>query len=237
MPVARFMELALGHPELGYYQGREPFGPRGDFVSAPEISQMFGEIVAAWLAQAWADLGRPAPARLVELGPGRGTLMVDMLRILVGVPGLRQSVTVHMVETSARLRAVQRERLAGQDAHWHESLAEVPGGPVLLVANELFDALPVHQLVRTEDGWRERCVGLDPTGALAFVLADEPAPLAAKIPDAAMADPGAAGCAAPPAVTICFFHPLSRSIRIQDEWCGTTKRRPAMTGTTAPLKK
>ncbi len=189
--VARFIEQALQHPTLGYYRRRQPFGAHGDFVSAPEMSQMFGELVGAWLAQAWADLGGPAPVRLVELGPGRGTMMADMLRTINHAPDLRAAVAIHLVETSGRLRATQREHLAGEEVHWHDDLAAVPPGPMLLVANEFFDALPVHQLVLTGHGWRERRVGLGPAGEFAYILADAPDALAVQIPEAAEAPPGA----------------------------------------------
>jgi NADH dehydrogenase [ubiquinone] 1 alpha subcomplex assembly factor 7 len=176
------MTLALLHPDLGYYARRDPLGSAGDFVTAPEISQMFGEIVGLWLAEAWVGLGRPAPARLVELGPGRGTLMADLLRATVPVESFHRSLDIHLVETSARLRALQAERLAGTDAEWHDDLGEVPPGPLLLVANEFFDALPVHQLVRTADDWVERRVGLA-EGGLAFVPDDRRSPLAEQIPE------------------------------------------------------
>jgi NADH dehydrogenase [ubiquinone] 1 alpha subcomplex assembly factor 7 len=185
LPVARYMSLALAHPEHGYYRRGDPLGAAGDFVTAPEISQMFGEIVALWLAQAWLDRGRPRPLRLVEIGPGRGTMMADMLRALRAVPELSAAAEVHLVETSPRLRELQRQHLAGRQVVWHDELAGVPAGPLLLVANEVLDALPVHQLVRTAGGWVERCVGLGEAGRLAFVPASEPAPaaLAAGLPD------------------------------------------------------
>jgi NADH dehydrogenase [ubiquinone] 1 alpha subcomplex assembly factor 7 len=183
--IARFMSLALGHPELGYYRRRDPFGAAGDFTSAPEISQMFGEVIGLWLAQAWLELGSPAPVRLVELGPGRGTMMSDVLRAARGVPGLSACLEVHLVETSPKLEAIQRQRLQGMPVSWHARLDEVPMGPLLLVANEFLDALPVHQLVMTGRGWVERGVGLAPDGALAFVLGSEPSPLAEGLADAA----------------------------------------------------
>ena len=142
LPVADFMALALGDPTQGYYQGRDPLGAAGDFTTAPEISQMFGEIVGLWLAEAWAQCGRPAPALLVELGPGRGTLMADLLRATARVEGFRRSLAVHLVEASPRLRALQADRLGGVDATWHERFEQVPAGPLFLVANEFFDALP-----------------------------------------------------------------------------------------------
>ncbi len=157
MTVAEFMALALGHPRHGYYATRDPLGRAGDFVTAPEISQMFGEMVGVWLAAAWEGAGRPAPVRLVELGPGRGTLMADALRA-AGRSGLGQAADLWLVETSPVLRAAQAERLPG--AAWAASLAEVPEGPLLLVANEFFDALPVRQFLASPEGWRERVVGL-----------------------------------------------------------------------------
>ncbi|MGH6943548.1 MAG: class I SAM-dependent methyltransferase, partial [Geminicoccaceae bacterium] len=192
LSLARYMELALGHPAYGYYRRREPLGASGDFITAPEISQAFGEILALWLAQAWSDLGRPAPVRLVELGPGRGTLMADMLRAASRVAGFRQSLDVRLVETSERLRVAQRARLAGHEVRWHAAFEEVPQGPLLLIANEIFDALPVRQLVRAAHGWVERRVGLDDKGALGFVEDRELAPPAAlaDIPGHEAAPPG-----------------------------------------------
>ena len=184
LPVARFMDLALNHPTFGYYRNRDPLGAQGDFVTAPELSQAFGEVIGAWLAQAWLDLGGPAPLRLVELGPGRGTLLADALRATRDVAGLHRSARIHLVETSPRLRAAQAARLAGFDASWHGHFDEVPPGPLLLVANEFFDALPAHQLVATARGWVERCVGLDLGGRLTFRLAEHPSPLGARLPAA-----------------------------------------------------
>jgi NADH dehydrogenase [ubiquinone] 1 alpha subcomplex assembly factor 7 len=172
LPIARFMEQALGH----YYGRTDPLGAAGDFVTAPEISQTFGEIVGLWLAQAWADQGAPDPVRLVELGPGRGTLLADLLRATARVPGFHAALSLHLVETSPPLRRLQAERLAGRAASWHERLEEVPPGPLLLIANELFDALPIHQLVATEEGWRERVVGL---AAGRLILQQAPASLPA----------------------------------------------------------
>jgi NADH dehydrogenase [ubiquinone] 1 alpha subcomplex assembly factor 7 len=195
--VARFMSLALGHPELGYYRRRDPFGPAGDFTSAPEISQMFGEVIGLWLAQAWLELGSPSPVHLVEPGPGRGTMMSDLLRALRSVPGLSDSLEIHLVETSPKLQALQRDRLRGSPAAWHADLEEVPPGPTLLVANEFFDALPVHQLVLSERGWVERRIGLGPDGGLVFMLAAEPSPLADGIAGATAAPRGTVGEVSP----------------------------------------
>ncbi len=182
LDVATYMQLALGHPTLGYYATREPFGAAGDFVTAPELSQVFGELIGLCLAQRWLELGRPDPVALVELGPGRGTLMADAWRATRHVAGFHGAVRLHLVETSARLRALQAERLAGTGACWHDDLADVPAGiPLLLVANELLDALPVRQFERTREGWRERLVTLDAGGRLAFVLAPGVSPYAAEL--------------------------------------------------------
>ena len=170
--VADYMAHCLGDPEHGYYLAREPFGPAGDFVTAPEISQMFGELIGAWIAEAWNAAGRPTEVRLVELGPGRGTLASDMLRTLRLVPDLVAAARLHLVETSPRLRAIQAETLstAPIEMHWHDRLDDVPAGFTLTVANEFFDALPVRQFIRTDTAWQERVVGLDADGRLAFGL-------------------------------------------------------------------
>jgi SAM-dependent MidA family methyltransferase len=175
--VAEFMADCLLHPEHGYYATREPFGPAGDFTTAPEISQMFGELIGLCLAQAWQDRGAPAPVTLAEIGPGRGTLMADLLRATRRVPGFHAAARVTLIEASPRLRAVQRATLADHPAVWIDSTADLPPAPLLLVANEFFDALPVRQFVRHAQGWRERVLGLR-DGALAFGLA-APAPVAA----------------------------------------------------------
>lgn len=193
--IATFMAEALGHPTHGYYITRDPLGAAGDFTTAPEISQMFGEMVGVWLADCWLRLGSPNPVTLVELGPGRGTLMADALRATARVPGFHAALRLALVETSPALRARQATSLHGYDPAWYACLADVPTGPILLVANEFFDALPIRQFVRGPHGWAERKVGLDATGALAFML--EPAPVAAalhpvftdpRIPPGAMAE-------------------------------------------------
>lgn len=188
IPIAEFMAEALGHPRLGYYRSASPLGSEGDFTTAPEISQMFGELLGAWLAERWLAMGRPSPVRLVELGPGRGTLMADALRASRGVPGFHAALDLHLVETSQPLRAAQRAALATFSPTcaptWHERLDDVPAGPLLLVANEFFDALPVRQFHRTAEGWRERMVGLGPDGELRLALAPGLTPFAAALPDA-----------------------------------------------------
>jgi SAM-dependent MidA family methyltransferase len=168
--VARFMQLCLTHPRHGYYMGRDPFGRTGDFITAPEISQMFGELLGLWAPAVWDLMGRPDPVLLVELGPGRGTLMADVLRASNVLPGFRAALNVHLVEASPVLRERQRAALAQHDVAitWHDDLTDVPGGRHIVLANEFLDALPVHQAVMTPEGWRERVVGLDAAGDLTF---------------------------------------------------------------------
>lgn len=172
MPVFDFMGLCLGDPEHGYYMAREPFGEAGDFVTAPEVSQMFGEMIAAFVVETWERLGRPAPFNLVEFGPGRGTLMADLLRVARRVPAFFSAARLHLVETSPRLRAKQAATLAAQPLKptWHDRLDTLPPGPILVVANEFFDALPIRQFEFRDGRWHERVVGLDETGDLAFGL-------------------------------------------------------------------
>ena len=177
--VDRFMALALGHPTLGYYRTRDPLGASGDFITAPETSQMFGELIGAWAATVWLTMGQPARVRLVEFGPGRGTLLVDALRAARGVPAFFDAIDLHLVETSPVLREVQRARLASceRPIEWHDTLDTVPPGPTLVLANEFFDALPVRHYVQGSRGWHERLVGLSSASdRLAFGLAPEPEP-------------------------------------------------------------
>ncbi|MFZ1742205.1 MAG: SAM-dependent methyltransferase [Pontixanthobacter sp.] len=147
----------MGESNARYYAGKDPFGNSGDFITAPEISQMFGELIGLWLADMWIRGGREEPVYYVELGPGRGTLAKDALRAARKY-GLEPRV--HLVETSQALKDMQLKTVPG--AIWHNDLSTVPqDGPILLIANEFLDALPVRQLVRGPDGWRERMVGLD----------------------------------------------------------------------------
>lgn len=171
LPVSRYMALALGHPRHGYYMTRDPFGREGDFTTAPEISQMFGELLGLWAAHLWQAMGAPSRFRLVELGPGRGTLMADVLRATRIVPGFHGALSVHLVETSPVLRARQAETLSGAGAVWHDTVVSVLDGPAIVLANEFLDALPLDQFVMTAEGWCERLVGLGEDGELAFGLA------------------------------------------------------------------
>jgi NADH dehydrogenase [ubiquinone] 1 alpha subcomplex assembly factor 7 len=159
--IADFMAEALGHPEHGYYQRRDPLGRAGDFITAPEVSQMFGELIGLWCVEVWHQMGCPDPCRLVELGPGRGTLMADGLRAARVRPAFTAAMRLHLVETSPYLRQRQAERLQAHRPQWHARFAEVPDGPLLLVANEFFDALPLHQFTLAPEGWRERTVAHD----------------------------------------------------------------------------
>lgn len=171
IPVSDYMALCLFDPEAGYYTTRDPFGAAGDFITAPEVSQMFGELVAVWVYEAWRAVGSPVPITLAEIGPGRGTLMKDMLRALKRLdPALVGAATTALIEASPRLRQVQKEILndASGAIEWHETVASLPAAPLLIVGNELFDAVPIRQFVRTADGWRERMVGLDAKGGLGF---------------------------------------------------------------------
>jgi SAM-dependent MidA family methyltransferase len=173
--ISRYMALCLGHPRHGYYMTRDPFGAQGDFTTAPEISQMFGELLGLWAGAVWQMMGKPKSLRLVELGPGRGTLMADMLRAARIVPGFREALSIHLVEISPVLRQAQHQTLAGAAApSWHDGIETALDGPVIIIANEFLDALPLDQFVRTGDGWRERLVGLDARDELAFGLAGVP---------------------------------------------------------------
>ncbi|WP_372603772.1 class I SAM-dependent methyltransferase [Actibacterium sp.] len=174
--IADYMADCLLHPRHGYYATRDPFGATGDFTTAPEISQMFGEMIGLWLAQVWIDQGRPAPFTLAEIGPGRGTLMADILRVARAVPGFAEAARVHLVEASATLRTVQRRTLGDQPVTWADTVADLPQAPLFLVANEFFDALPIRQFQRDPAGWREVLVA-EKDGALSFGLS-APAPLA-----------------------------------------------------------
>jgi len=181
--VAQYMSACLHDPDDGYYATRPAIGEGGDFITAPMISQMFGELIGVWAAASWELMGKPDEVRLVEMGPGDGTLMGDILRTLRHAPKFLEAAEVWMVETSAPLRALQAARL-GEAVRWTDSLSQVPdGAPVLLIANELLDCLPARQFVRTAVGWAEQVVGLDADGELAFGLAATAA--GALLPDAA----------------------------------------------------
>ena len=164
--VANYMDLCLGHPEFGYYRRRDPLGVAGDFITAPEVSQLFGEMVGIWAADMIIKLGNPKKIILCELGPGRGTLMKDVLRVLSSLPNL--NIDVHLVEISETLREKQKAALG--NVNWHEDLESLPAdAPVIFIANEFFDALPFRQAVGTRGGWQEAVIGIQ-DDKLAFGL-------------------------------------------------------------------
>jgi SAM-dependent MidA family methyltransferase len=180
LTVAQYMTACLHDPQAGYYATRPSLGEAGDFLTAPLVSQMFGELIGVWAASAWTLMGAPDRFVLAEMGPGDGTLMDDLLRAGRALPGFLDAAEVWLVETSAPLAGLQQRRL-GQRVRWARSLDEVPGGaPLLLIANELLDCLPARQFVRTATGWAEQVVGLDAAGRLSFGLV----PAARPLPDA-----------------------------------------------------
>ncbi len=168
IPFYDYMEACLYDPEHGYYKKRDPLGRGGDFITAPKISQVFGELIGLWAGETWRLMGQPAAIALIELGPGRGTLMADALRALRVLPSFLKSVTVHLIETSGPLRGAQEAMLAGAGCPilCHARLGDVPPGPAIVIANEFIDCLPVRQYVF--DGpaqvWRERMVAFEDGG-------------------------------------------------------------------------
>jgi SAM-dependent MidA family methyltransferase len=188
LTVAQYMTACLHDPRDGYYATRPRLGEGGDFITAPLVSQMFGELIGLWAVECWTRLGGPGRFRLVEAGPGDGTLMSDLLRAARLAPDFLDAADLWLIETSAPLTEVQRARLATGplQPRWADSLAALPAGaPVILIANELLDCLPVRQFVRTARGWAERMVGLNDHGQLAFGLS--PRPVDRLMPEA---DPG-----------------------------------------------
>lgn len=169
--VADYFAMCLADPEYGYYITKDPFGVAGDFTTAPEISQLFGEMIGVYLVQSWQTQAPDGPVRIIEIGPGRGTLMADALRVMGKIaPVLLEQATIHMVETSPKLREIQKETLAKYDnkISWHNSFEDVPSGFFLLAANELFDAIPLRQFVKTDLGFRERTVTINASDELTF---------------------------------------------------------------------
>ncbi len=176
--VANFMGLCLTHPTKGYYKSADPLGAKGDFVTAPEITQMFGEIIGFFVVNLWQQMGSPKAFTLLELGPGRGTLMADMLRVACRAEGFRDGLDLRLFETNSALIAEQHGRLEPYGPQWINALDKVGDGPLLVVANEFFDALPIRQFVRGAQGWNERVIGLDGE-ELRFGLSPAPIPNAA----------------------------------------------------------
>ena len=180
IPIDEYFGLVLGHPQHGYYMSQQPFGLDGDFITAPEASQMFGELIGVWFASIYQSIGSPKQINLVEVGPGQGVLMADMLRAAKVMPGFRGAVQVHFVETSRRLREIQKAAVAkeGFSASWHDHFQDVPEGPMLLAGNEFFDAIPIKQFEKRGGKWHERFVGVNGDNKLGFVLSpDQVSPL------------------------------------------------------------
>lgn len=178
MSVASYMALCLTHPTKGYYKSDDPLGTAGDFVTAPEISQMFGELIGFFFVNLWQQMGSPRAFTLLELGPGRGTLMADMLRVACRAEGFRDALDLRLFETNPALISEQNARLEPYEPKWIDSFEKVGEGPLLVVANEFFDALPIRQFVRMADGWHERMVGLT-DGQRSFGLNPTPIPVTA----------------------------------------------------------
>ncbi|MFV0294832.1 MAG: class I SAM-dependent methyltransferase [Hyphomicrobiaceae bacterium] len=179
--VDAYMEACLGDPEHGYYRTQAAIGAEGDFITAPEISQIFGELIGLWAAVVWQGMGEPGSIRLVELGPGRGTLMADALRAVRVLPGFLEAAEVLLVEPNPVLRQRQQttleaQRDAGVRLAWHETLVDIEGGPTILIANEVLDVLPARQWIATQTGWQSRRIGLDDAGQLTFLGADPSLP-------------------------------------------------------------
>ncbi|KAI4366664.1 hypothetical protein MLD38_022511 [Melastoma candidum] len=191
--VAEYMEEVLTNPKAGFYMNRDVFGGGGDFVTSPEVSQMFGEMIGIWTMCVWEQMGQPKRVNLVELGPGRGTLMADLLRGSSKFKHFTQSLNIHMVECSPTLRKIQHQTLkcideesvqkgkvsslSGSPVSWHSTLDEVPSGvPTIIIAHEFYDALPVHQFQRTPRGWCEKMVDIQEDSSFRFVLSPHPTP-------------------------------------------------------------
>lgn len=173
MDVATYMRLCLTDPEQGYYTTRNPIGGKGDFITAPEISQLFGELIGIWVLDIWQKLDAPSAFSLVEAGPGRATLMADMLRTIKKLsPSCAAATNVRLIEVSPSLKEIQKETLSpfGISLHWHENLDDIPDLPFILVANEFLDALPIHQYQFKNGKWAERAIGLSPHDTLVWGL-------------------------------------------------------------------
>jgi SAM-dependent MidA family methyltransferase len=182
MSIASYMGLCLTHPSKGYYKIADPLGAAGDFVTAPEISQMFGELIGFFVVTLWQQMGSPKDFTLLELGPGRGTLLADLLRVACRADGFRDGLDLRLFETSPSLIAEQNARLEAYEPKWIDAFEKVGQGPLIVISNEFFDALPIRQFVRTDDGWHERMVGTN-NGNRVFGLNPTPIP-ATAMPEA-----------------------------------------------------
>lgn len=173
MGLDEYMALCLGHPQHGYYMTRDPFGAGGDFTTAPEISQLFGEMIGVWLADLWIKFGKPSDFILLEVGPGRGTLMADIMRATKRVPGFHDAAKIHLMEISPVLRNAQSKVLVNYETRWIDGLEALNSAiPVFVIGNEFLDALPVRHFVRKGETWAERVVGLGEGNTLQFGLKD-----------------------------------------------------------------
>jgi NADH dehydrogenase [ubiquinone] 1 alpha subcomplex assembly factor 7 len=182
--IGTFMALALGHPQYGYYMKQDPFGADGDFTTAPEISQMFGEVIGAWVADIWMQMGKPGFFTLLECGPGRGTLMADMMRATQTVEGFHAACGIHLLEMSPALKVLQEQNLDQYDVRWHETLETLSDeGPLIVLGNEFLDALPVRQLVKSDKGWHERVVAHDDAQGFYFGARAAGPELTALVPE------------------------------------------------------
>lgn len=185
MTLAEYMGLCLGHPAYGYYMTRDPFGKAGDFVTAPEVSQMFGEMIGLWIADLWTKLGSPKKFILLECGPGRGTLMDDILRTTKAMPGFHEAAQIYLMEISPVLKDAQKRKLASYDPHWIDDLSQLPASlPVILVGNEFLDALPIRQLQIVDGQWYERVVGITRNDTLGMGLIKADRAMVEAIPPA-----------------------------------------------------
>ncbi|VFQ63783.1 unnamed protein product [Cuscuta campestris] len=195
--VAEYMEEVLTNPMAGFYINRDVFGAEGDFITSPEVSQMFGEMIGVWAMCLWEQMGKPSKVNLVELGPGRGTLMADLLRGTSKFKNFTESLHVHLVECSPALQKLQycalkcqnkndtagnveehiTSTLKGAQVSWHATLEQVPtGSPTIIITHEFYDALPVHQFQRVSHGWREKMIDVAEDSRFRFVLSPQPTP-------------------------------------------------------------
>jgi NADH dehydrogenase [ubiquinone] 1 alpha subcomplex assembly factor 7 len=211
LTIAQFMNVALNDPRHGYYATRPALGGEGDFITAPETSQMFGELIGLWCAQSWLEIGAPGLVNLIELGPGRGVMMKDALRAAKALDAYREALSVTLVEASAPLMQEEARTLAGLDISWAPTLDAVREGPSLIIANEFLDCMPIRQFVRTRQGWREKAVGVR-DGALAFGLVTDPLPRDDIIPAALKNAPEGAIAEIAPALP-AFIETLAARLR------------------------
>lgn len=164
MSIARYMALCLSHPQYGYYTTRDPLGSEGDFTTAPEISPLFGEMIGSWLVHAWEAMGAPQNVTLLECGPGRGTLMADILRVAKLRPGFLTAMRLTLSEASPVLIEQQKQLLKEFSPTYIETVADIEDAPLLFIMNEFFDALPIRQYAKAGPNWHERVIGLGPDG-------------------------------------------------------------------------